>query len=153
MPRKQPTLIERAEALQALCDPECQGRCAACPQDVVRDLIAALRAVQEAPAIFVYVDLSPNKKDQICLIVFERRKGWALHALRVVKFHADDRRPAEHIAHEVAKLCSEHRCIPVIETIGFGELIMAHVLVLLGSKWPPEPFDYIPEKNRKVRDL
>lgn len=34
------TPIERAKALRSLCEPECYGRCAACPADVVTDLIA-----------------------------------------------------------------------------------------------------------------
>lgn len=100
------------------------------------------------PALFVYVDWSPRREDPTRLTVFERVKGWQLKTRASRRFVSDD---PDHIAHEIAKLCAEHQCIPVIDSIGFGGVLLDKVSRLLGDKWPPPPAEL--RFDRRVRHL
>lgn len=47
--KHEPTVVERAREARSFCDPECEGRCRECPNDLIRDLIERIEELERGP--------------------------------------------------------------------------------------------------------
>jgi hypothetical protein len=94
---------------------------------------------------FVLVDWSYNNREQTKLVCMERR-GWSMSPRDAIKFHAES---LSDLVRRIVQFCIKHECAPLIEAVGTGEQLLYAVTEALGPKWPPDPLEYVPQRDAK----